>query len=131
MPEKLTEIVLEIGGEGGGYIIHTMNTSDGRLFRLTSDSISVDTDGEEEWLSNQQGCSSSLDEMFLELNPVWYKLYPMSAHPDFADLIWDHYVVACQQSGEPPGRIISIWSRLLLGRSFSTLRDAIAYSSET
>ncbi len=127
MSENTIEVLLEMGSEGGGYTIQTALTPEGRRFRLSTDSLSIDADDQESWISSQKGWHKSLEEVFPEVNPNWHRLIPVTVHPDFAAEIWEKYVAACQQSQDPPGRYMGIWTGLLLGRRFSNLTDAIAH----
>ena len=129
MASKQSEVVLEIGCEGGGYTILSRVTSDGRVFRLSSDSLDLDRDDEENWTSHQEAWRSSIDEVFADLNPIWYQLYPMLVHPDFTLAIWQKYVSACQEAREGPTYRLSKWTELLIGRPFDELEDAISYAS--
>ncbi len=131
MAGKQSEVVLEIGCEGGGYTILSRVTSDGRVFRLSSDSLDLDSNDEENWTSHQEAWRSSIDDVFADLNPIWYRLYPIMVHPDFASVIWQRYVTACQEVKEGSPKLIPAWTGLLLGRSFGKLEDAIAFFSGT
>lgn len=129
MASKQSEVVLEIGCEGGGYTILSRVTSDGRVFRLSSDSLDLDSNDEENWISHQEAWRSSIDDVLADLNPIWYQLYPMLVHPDFTLEIWQKYVSACQEAREGPTYRLSKWTGLLLGRPFDELEDAISYAS--
>lgn len=90
MASKQSEAILEIGGEGGGYTILSKVTKDGRMFRLSADSLDFDSDDEENWTSRQETWRFSIDAVFADLNPIWYRLYPLLVHPEFASEIWQN-----------------------------------------
>lgn len=129
MASKQSEAILEIGGEGGGYTILSKVTKDGRMFRLSADSLDFDSDDEENWTSRQEAWRFSIDAVFADLNPIWYRLYPLLVHPEFASEIWQKYVSASQEAREGPPRQHSNWTKLLLGRPFDELGEAISYAS--
>jgi hypothetical protein len=104
MASKQSEAILEIGGEGGGYTILSKVTKDGRMFRLSADSLDFDSDDEENWTSRQETWRFSIDAVFADLNPIWYRLYPLLVHPEFASEIWQKYVSASQEAREGPPR---------------------------
>lgn len=129
MAKNQPEVVLEIGADGGGCTILFREAPNGRVFRMCTDSLSLDGDDEESWESRQEAWRVSLDEVFNDLYPYWYRLFPVHVHPSFAFEIWQKYVSACQEAREGPSRKHSNWTNLLLGRPFDELDDAISYAS--
>jgi len=114
------ETILNLAGEGGGYVIQSISTPDGQLYCLQSSGMDWDPDTDEEYWSTRQGkWVTSIDEVFAVLNPSWFRLFPTAAHPEHAADLWERYLVAIRNTYETPPRNISIWSEVLLGKQLT------------
>lgn len=116
--------ILDLVGEGGGYAIESMPSPDGHLFRLNSSCMDWDHDTDEEcWSTRHGNWHASIDEVFSELNPNWFLLYPCAVDADFVPTIWQHFIAACRRAGDAPPQSLRHWSKNLLGRRFNTLAE--------
>lgn len=125
-----SEVIFRVGCEGGGYDIQTVRTGEGLFFKLIDDGFSLGIE-EEQGSGHKHGLRSSLDEVFAEINPIWYEFSPISVHPYYASLIWKHYSLAYQNGGYEHPAGFARWTRMLLGREFKTLNDANAFVAGT
>lgn len=118
------EVILSVTGEGGGYTIEGLQTSEGWMFRLESSGLDADSDS---WDSHWNGWKPSLDEVIGEMNPSWVSVYPSKVHPAFARAIWTRFVAIAKDelSSYSP---IERWSEMLLGHPAKSLDEAIAYA---
>ena len=120
------QTILELAGEGGGYVIQAISTPGGPQYRLKSSDMEWDPDSDgESWATQQGKWKSSLDEVFAELNPSWFRLFPTAAHPEHAAALWGRYLGAIRNAKNAPPRNISIWSEVLMGKQL-TQKEATA-----
>lgn len=127
------EVIINLGGEGGGYTIESINSTEGRLFRIESSGTGWDPDTDEEVSFNRHTAwRTLLDDVFAELNPRWYLLCPIEVHQEFAQVLWMRYIEACRSFNDKKPKALKQWSAALLGREISTKEFAeFASNSES
>lgn len=117
------EVILSVVGEGDGYTVEGLQTTDGWQFRLESGGLDPDSDS---WSSRHGEWTPSLDDVISEMSPLWVSVLPSAVHPGFATAIWKRFVAVARHhllDFSP----IERWTELLLGRPFKSLEDGIAY----
>ena len=117
------EVILSVVGEGDGYTVEGLQTTDGWQFRLESGGLDPDSDS---WSSRHGEWTPSLDDVISEMSPFWVSVLPTAVHPGFATAIWKQFVAVARHhllDFSP----IERWTELLLGRPFKSLEDGIAY----
>lgn len=116
VPTAEAEVILELGGEGGGYAIERVQSPGGLLFRLKSSGMGWDDDADEECWSTRYGeYHPSLDQVFAELRPKWHRLYLEAVHPDYATSIKARYLSAWSSENHYPPRNLAQWTEVLSG----------------
>ncbi len=127
---KQAEVILHVGGEGGGYtILGAQHDGAWRFWREAGggDSWMLDDENEDvettETLPVQPkpeptiNYSATLDEVLEQINDCWPVLFVLEVHPAFAQDIWQRAVNYWRKN---PGRhtdyVLPRWSEICLGR---------------
>lgn len=99
---SVTEVVLEVSSEGGGYVIEGQRTESGWRFRCRLQSMW--DEGEEP----KPPWHRSLERALSEMNSGWRRLEPVHVHPDFAAHIW----TAVQSAPPKRKETLAAWQAL-------------------
>jgi hypothetical protein len=101
-----SEIIVEVGGEGGSVTLYGIRMNDGWVFSRKSIDQSAAFIGESwERLESQTVASWSEALELLDSYP-WHRLFPLQVHPDFRSQVLD--VVKTRYEGVEN----SVWNRL-------------------
>ena len=129
--------ILEVGGEGGGYIIFGEQYQGQWRFWHESNWCVFDDDEDgavddatpaplpNEPLSKPSPCYvQTLDEALEPIKSYWPDLYPTQVHPAFAKEIWQRAITYWRENCSPRTNcIIPKWSQLCLGREIASLDE--------
>ena len=83
------EIILSVGGEGGGITLQGVWTRDGWRFRRNVVDQTLVMIGEGDEIRHDSQFTSSWDEALglMDRYP-WQHLYPLQVHPEFGHAVW-------------------------------------------
>ena len=90
MPEVKSELILEVGAEGGSIKLLGTRVSNGWHFRVSTsenygediDGTSLKASGESEWVNSWASALGLLDRY------PWHRLHPLFVHPEFQKRAW-------------------------------------------
>lgn len=133
------EVILEVGGEGGGYtILGVQNDGHWRFWREPDCGDSWMYDDEENdvessaTLSEQPkpeqsiSCFGTLAEVLEQINSCWPHLLPTQVHPDFVKDIWQRAVNFWRENdGHRTEYVLPRWSVICLGREITSFADLL------
>lgn len=77
------QTILDIAAEGGGLTILGTQTKNGWMFRLKTVDHLATLLGDDP-IRGEHGWSTSLPEVFAQIEWPWNKLSPIEVHPEFA-----------------------------------------------
>lgn len=106
------EMILKIGGEGGGLTLWGKQTETGWIFSRNVTDQSTTLFGEDEITHTSSSVSSWGDAIALLDKYKWHRLYPLVAHQAFHKLILDAVIVRFKSEKNPRSRHIEHWRSL-------------------
>ncbi len=86
-----TELVLELGVEGGGAAIHrTTLASGGYQFHVEGNSLCLDENDDEEWRHWTTEPVGTVQHALrlIDKDGLWILFYPISVHPEYRADVW-------------------------------------------
>jgi hypothetical protein len=113
-PNNQGQLIVEVGAEGGSISVLGFRTEGGwRFTRAVGDQTPELID--EAWIQSKSGCVDSWEAALKLLDQYpWWKLYPLSIHPEFRQRIWSA-VQERLRNDEGPGVKLSRWLELCHG----------------
>lgn len=101
-----SEIIVEVGAEGGSVTLYGIRSRGGWVFsRQAIDHFAETSDGTWEPLNSPKSASWSEALELLDFYP-WHQLFPLRVHPDFRGAVFDAVKVRYGDAED------SVWNRL-------------------
>jgi hypothetical protein len=112
------EVVLKIGGEGGGLTLFGKRNSDGwKFLRELVDQSAAMLD--EPTIHHRSEAVTTLQEGLSLLDPYpWHRLHPLKAHPEFGAEIWSVVRQRIERDGGSALRGLGRWEAICAGGDY-------------
>jgi hypothetical protein len=105
------EVIIKLGAEGGSVVLYGFRTERGWSFAMEVTELQV-TDDDDEWVQNRPSVVDTWEAALKLLDKYpWFKLYPISVHPEFRQQVWDALQERLQSTTEIPKEQLQRWRK--------------------